>query len=166
MRQKLQFLTFFQKVTNKQGALQIFSILYEIGNPTDTTKVSTNRLIQTFFQNREIDFNFPEVDTSSYFKYYGSLTAPSCEEVVAWTIFDQAVEISELQAEKIRSLRVDKQKITGVNREPQRMNKRKVTRYTTIMETTTFPSRYSSGVRHDVSKNSGVIILIAMIFLT
>lgn len=35
---------------------------------------------------------------SSYFRYFGSVTTPTCNEIVTWTVFDNFFEISEKQA--------------------------------------------------------------------
>lgn len=36
---------------------------------------------------------------SSFFRYAGSLTTPSCDEIVVWTVFDRAIDVSENQVE-------------------------------------------------------------------
>lgn len=35
---------------------------------------------------------------SSYFRYFGSVTTPLCNEIVTWTVFDNFIDISEKQA--------------------------------------------------------------------
>lgn len=39
--------------------------------------------------------------TSSFYRYFGSLTTPDCQEIVTWTIFDNTIEISERQVSRI-----------------------------------------------------------------
>lgn len=36
--------------------------------------------------------------TTSFYRYSGSLTTPFCQQIVIWTVFDTAVEVSERQA--------------------------------------------------------------------
>ncbi|XP_047482802.1 carbonic anhydrase 1-like [Penaeus chinensis] len=43
-------------------------------------------------------------DTSSFYRYSGSLTTPTCNEVVTWTVFENSIPISEAQIEKFREL--------------------------------------------------------------
>lgn len=35
--------------------------------------------------------------TTTFYRYFGSVTTPACQEIVIWTIFDKAIEISERQ---------------------------------------------------------------------
>ncbi len=37
-------------------------------------------------------------DTSSFFRYGGSLTTPDCGEIVIWTVFKNPIYMSEKQA--------------------------------------------------------------------
>ncbi|XP_042858782.1 carbonic anhydrase 7-like [Penaeus japonicus] len=43
-------------------------------------------------------------DTSSFYRYQGSLTTPTCNEVVTWTVFSHPITISETQLEAFRAL--------------------------------------------------------------
>jgi len=49
---------------------------------------------------------FPE-DTSKYFRYYGSLTTPDCNEAVEWSVFQTTIIISQAQANSILSTWAD-----------------------------------------------------------
>ncbi|XP_067033367.1 carbonic anhydrase-like [Acropora muricata] len=46
-------------------------------------------------------------DKAKYFRYNGSLTTPTCNEAVTWTVFNEAVEISQAQMNMLRSLKMD-----------------------------------------------------------
>ncbi|XP_046648360.1 carbonic anhydrase 2-like [Daphnia pulicaria] len=42
--------------------------------------------------------------TTSFYRYSGSLTTPICNEIVIWTVFDNPIQISEKQLAKFRKL--------------------------------------------------------------
>ena len=44
----------------------------------------------------ELDQLLP-ADKSKFYRYSGSLTTPDCNEVVTWTVFSDAVEVSQAQ---------------------------------------------------------------------
>ena len=44
----------------------------------------------------EFDSLLP-TDKSKFYRYNGSLTTPTCNEVVTWTVFKDYVEISQAQ---------------------------------------------------------------------
>ncbi|XP_074637404.1 carbonic anhydrase-like [Acropora palmata] len=46
-------------------------------------------------------------DKAKYFRYNGSLTTPTCNEAVTWTVFNEAVEISQAQMDMLRALKMD-----------------------------------------------------------
>ncbi|XP_069993872.1 carbonic anhydrase 1 isoform X1 [Penaeus vannamei] len=43
-------------------------------------------------------------DTNTFYRYSGSLTTPTCNEVVTWTVFREPISISEHQLEEFRKL--------------------------------------------------------------
>ncbi|KZS12235.1 Carbonic anhydrase-related protein 10 [Daphnia magna] len=65
--------------------------------------------------------------TSSFYRYFGSLTTPDCQEIVTWTIFDNTIEISERQLNAFRMIK-DEVGEPMVNnfRTPQPLNERTV----------------------------------------
>jgi len=40
-------------------------------------------------------------DTNTFYRYSGSLTTPTCNEVVTWTVFREPISISENQVSGI-----------------------------------------------------------------
>merc|ERR1711970_769196 len=65
--------------------------------------------------------------SSMYWRYEGSLTTPTCNEAVIWTVFKETLKISQKQANEIRQWK--KGKLTGNNRVVQPLNGRVVTHY-------------------------------------
>ena len=41
--------------------------------------------------------NLLPTDKAKYYRYNGSLTTPTCDEAVTWTVFNDPVEISQAQ---------------------------------------------------------------------
>ncbi|KAG0729039.1 Carbonic anhydrase 7 [Chionoecetes opilio] len=62
-----------------------------------------------------------------FYRYEGSLTTPTCNEVVTWTVFDEAIAISERQLNNFRALKDPHGGMIVNNfRPPQPLNNRKV----------------------------------------
>jgi carbonic anhydrase len=62
----------------------------------------------------------------TYYYYYGSLTTPTCDESVQWTVFDKTVPISEAQLEMLRMLTSAGVTLNDNYRPPQALNGRTV----------------------------------------
>jgi len=66
-------------------------------------------------------------DTSKFYRYEGSLTTPTCNEAVIWTVFDTPHAISENQLNALRAIKTeDGAKLVNNYRPPQPLNSRKV----------------------------------------
>lgn len=64
-------------------------------------------------------------DRSSYFRYEGSLTTPSCDEAVIWTVLDHTVPFAIAQIERFKQVKdVDGALLTHNFRQLQRLNSR------------------------------------------
>lgn len=58
------------------------SKIKNIGDSSEVSQISLTDLI-------------PGVDTTRYYRYLGSLTTPSCNEAVVWTVFKDTVKVSK-----------------------------------------------------------------------
>ncbi|XP_037135051.1 carbonic anhydrase-like isoform X1 [Syngnathus acus] len=63
-----------------------------------------------------------DVDRSKYFRYMGSLTTPSCNEVVAWTVFQEPIKVHRILLQQFPF----KTGLTNVYRPVQSLNGRQV----------------------------------------
>ena len=48
-----------------------------------------------FTEKISIDDLLGNVDRTAYFRYSGSLTTPSCNEAVVWTVFKESVKVDQ-----------------------------------------------------------------------
>lgn len=66
-------------------------------------------------------------NVDKFYRYEGSLTTPTCNEVVTWTVFAHAIPISEKQLRNFRAMMNDHHEPLVNNfRPPQPLNNRKV----------------------------------------
>ncbi|CAJ0569294.1 unnamed protein product, partial [Mesorhabditis spiculigera] len=66
-------------------------------------------------------------NTSSFFRYEGSLTTPPCSEIVTWTLFTDPLEITKEQLNLLRTLKDTENKCLNRNFRPtQKTNNRTV----------------------------------------
>lgn len=119
----------------KDDGLAVLGIMFEISqtdNPAFTPIV--NALSQVAGAGLVIDVDglyplsaFLPRNREVFYRYLGSLTTPTCNEVVTWTLFDQAVPISENQMSAFRNMMFKSQdKLVNNYRPPQPLYNRKV----------------------------------------
>lgn len=62
---------------------------------------------------------------SSYYRYDGSLTTPSCDEAVIWTVLKESIPFAITQIERFQEVKDDKgEQLTHNYRQLQRLNSR------------------------------------------
>ncbi|XP_062999932.1 carbonic anhydrase 15-like isoform X2 [Elgaria multicarinata webbii] len=87
---------------------------------------------------------------SKYYRYKGSLTTPSCEEVVTWTVFEEEIPISKQQLNEFvntiyfKNVGMTTLKMTNNFRPPQPLNSRNV--YASRDATVSYGSPLSSNL--------------------
>ncbi|XP_062382480.1 carbonic anhydrase 6-like [Sardina pilchardus] len=98
----------------------------ESGESVSITDISMNDLISG-------------VDTTSYYRYLGSLTTPNCNEAVVWTVFKDTVKVSQnvidLFSNTVRIGDSTSELVTNVFRNVQPLNGRQVS--TTVASSAT-----------------------------
>lgn len=123
------------EAVKKSDGLAVLGVMLEVSgndNPAFTPLVSALRNITDSGMFAEVPANYPlraflPRSLEKFYRYSGSLTTPTCNEVVTWTVFADAVSISERQLDIFRSLRDDHNGyIVNNYRPPQPLNNRKV----------------------------------------
>ncbi|KAF2357411.1 Alpha carbonic anhydrase [Trinorchestia longiramus] len=124
-----------QQAVQKSDGLAVLGVMFEISqtdNPAFTPLVNALREIEEPSMTIEVDAQYPlraflPRNLGAFYRYEGSLTTPTCNEVVTWTVFDQAVPISEAQMEVFRSLRYNSgNNLVNNFRPPQALANRRV----------------------------------------
>jgi len=115
--------------------LAVLGIMFEISstdNPAFTPIVNTLASIRAADVHEDVDGVYPlsaflPRQRNPFYRYQGSLTTPTCNEVVTWTVFDQAVPISEAQMNEFRALQFkDETPLVNNYRPPQPLYNRQV----------------------------------------
>jgi len=118
--------------------LSLASFLFEISED-DNENMSgiVNRIESIVVAESETEAGFTDFSLSAlisdasnggYFHYYGSLTTPTCDEVVNWIIFTKKIFISSAQMTKFREAKDSNGDILQNNFRPiQKLNGRTVT---------------------------------------
>jgi len=124
-----------KEAINKKDGLAVLGVLFKISatdNPAFTPIIQTLKEIQPAGVHEDVEGLYPlsafiPRNRNPFYRYQGSLTTPTCNEVVTWTLFDSTVEISEAQMEAFRSLRFkDESPLVNNFRPPQPLYNRKV----------------------------------------
>ncbi|XP_055957680.1 putative carbonic anhydrase 3 [Patella vulgata] len=71
---------------------------------SDDTKGSEHQLNSRTYPMEVTLMNFIPSNPTNFFRYSGSLTTPSCNEVVVWTVFTETIKISKTQMATFRTL--------------------------------------------------------------
>lgn len=128
-----RYRNFTEAVQNKQG-VSVLGVLFHVSdqiNPLLKNILDSAEAVKdAAFQSNEIKAPFSPVqllpnDRSSYFRYEGSLTTPSCDEAVIWTVLDHTVPFAITQIERFKQVKdVDGALLTHNFRQLQRLNSR------------------------------------------
>ncbi|XP_046637024.1 carbonic anhydrase 2-like [Daphnia pulicaria] len=120
--------TFADATTHSDG-LAVLGIFLSVG-PNDNAffqplveqldSVITSQL-ETTLTNLVSFTNLLPRQTTSFYRYSGSLTTPLCNEIVIWTVFDNPIQISEKQLAKFRKLKDNQAKSLVDNFRPAQL---------------------------------------------
>ena len=97
--------------TGSYDALAVLSIHFKIGNENeklDSFFTNVDRVIKqstkaVLRKGVKLEQFLPE-NKESFYRYNGSLTTPTCDEIVIWTIFKEKIEISQDQMNVLRQI--------------------------------------------------------------
>jgi len=117
---EIHFVSYNTKYNNLSTALghmdglAVLGVFLEVGQGENAAYQnflsSTNQLV-----NKDSEVNIPAFslfpllpsETSKFYRYNGSLTTPTCNEAVTWTVFDQTVKISRAQLDALFTLKLN-----------------------------------------------------------
>lgn len=128
-----RYKNFSEAVQNKQG-VSVLGVLFHISDQVNPLLKnildSAESVKDAAGQSNEIKSAFsPDQllpkQRSSYFRYEGSLTTPSCDEAVIWTVLDNTVPFAIAQIERFKQVKdADGALLTHNFRQLQRLNSR------------------------------------------
>ncbi|PVD31507.1 hypothetical protein C0Q70_06919 [Pomacea canaliculata] len=90
--------------------LAVLAFFFEIGEENENFKQLLDYFPQIIHKDQEVHITpFPlskllPKGSTTYYRYFGSLTTPPCYETVIWTLFKDRIQISEDQINKFRNL--------------------------------------------------------------
>lgn len=97
-------------------------------------------------------------DRSTYFRYEGSLTTPSCDEAVIWTVLDKSIPFSITQIERFKQVKdATGELLTHNYRQLQRLNSRPLVYVRTVRDIDNFINATPS-----LTVCSGLTIMVAI----
>jgi len=120
-----------------EDGLAVLGIMFEVGAENEALKPIVEGIpsVVNADDEAEISFDMPlnvflPENTDSFYRYQGSLTTPSCNEVVVWTVFKEPLKLSEDQLDVFRTLLDSKDKPIVDNYRPvQPLNGRTISTF-------------------------------------
>jgi len=92
--------------------LAVLGIFIEVGSENLALKPITDNLYQITEAGVDVDIPYNEkiedvlpTSSDSFYRYLGSLTTPTCNEVVIWSVIKNTIEISQAQLDAFRSIK-------------------------------------------------------------
>jgi len=117
---EIHFVSYNTKYNNLSTALghmdglAVLGVFLEVGESENAAYQnflsSTNQLVNKDSEVNLDPFNLGPLlppNTSKFYRYNGSLTTPTCNEAVTWTVFDQTVKISQAQLDALFTLKLN-----------------------------------------------------------
>lgn len=101
-----------QEALKHQDGLAVLSIMFQVSSDDNPAITSLLSDVHSVRNARKISQGKGKIslksllpyDKASYYRYSGSLTTPTCDEVVTWTVLHSPAFVSEAQLRKLRSL--------------------------------------------------------------
>lgn len=126
-----------QEAINYSDGLAVLGVFFLIGSENTALKPITDNLLQITETGTEADIAFNVAllnllpsNHQTFYRYLGSLTTPTCNEVVIWSVLQFDVEMSQSQIDAFRSMKDHHNSTLCDNyREVQPLKGRNVTLY-------------------------------------
>ncbi|XP_052270370.1 uncharacterized protein LOC127871465 isoform X2 [Dreissena polymorpha] len=116
---------------NVYDGLAVLGIFFLVDGENNTDiqpLVEALRDIRHYGQSRPLNLDFSRLmpaHVTEFYRYNGSLTTPTCDEAVIWTLFEDKITISDAQMREFRAL-YEKGVSANETKEPLDMNYRPV----------------------------------------
>jgi len=106
-----KYLTIKEALKYKDG-LAVVAVLYELSAEDNKALSAVTDMVHNirskglkFQADKKVSLkSFLPSDTSGFYRYSGSLTTPSCNEVVTWSVLHQTPTVSENQLQQLRNI--------------------------------------------------------------
>lgn len=123
---------------SKEDGLAVLGVFFKEGDESPGVKTLLTKISSVYNSNTNTTVDASGINlqqllpksTDKFYRYKGSLTTPTCNEVVTWTVFKDVLSVSSAQLAEFRKMNsVNGGKVTINYRVPQPLNGRKVTYY-------------------------------------
>ncbi|CAB3982098.1 Hypothetical predicted protein [Paramuricea clavata] len=124
----------FQEAQQNADGLAVFGVFIKVGQAENTAFNFLSSSPSLIYEGTKVNVTQFAINTllptdqTIFYRYKGSLTSPTCDEIVTWTVFDQPISLSASQLAQFRIVKDNHNKTLVDNfRVVQNLNNRTIT---------------------------------------